>query len=116
MHVLSGSQLRREPVELGQELTPPLPARRLVDERYESLLLPFDEIEAPALSISAEWTLDRFLHYIDAWSAVRHARQRAGLELASELLQAFGGSASGWPERRVQVTWPVWVRAFRLPR
>lgn len=89
--------------------------RRLVDDGYASISLPFDDIPVPRLSMSERWTLDRFLGYVATWSSVQAARAATGEDLVQELLVALGGSSCGWPERRVVVTWPLGLRACRLP-
>ena len=46
-------------------------ARKLVEEEYESLPFPFQQIETPRFYIKAEWTLDQFTGYLSTWSATQ---------------------------------------------
>lgn len=51
--------------------------RRYIDEGYQTIPFPFDEIEAPAFESRHEWTLEHLIGYLNTWSAVKHfIRQR----------------------------------------
>lgn len=46
--------------------------RKYIDENYETIPFPFDEIPAPEFTIRCEWTLADLLGYLETWSAVQH--------------------------------------------
>jgi ubiquinone/menaquinone biosynthesis C-methylase UbiE len=84
--------------------------RRIVDEGYRSVVMPFKEIEVPTFEMEARWTLDQLLGYIGTWSATsryRDARNEDPTELLAEQLRAVWREAS---EAR-RVWWPLVVRA-----
>lgn len=82
------------------------PERRLVDEGYRDLTLPFDPIEAPAFAMEATWTLDQLAGYLSTWSAVQRARTATGDDpvpgLVESLRAAWGAAGAS---RRVE--WPL---------
>jgi SAM-dependent methyltransferase len=89
------------------------PERRLVDEGYGTIALPFDRIDAPLFSMTADWTLEHFAGYLSTWSAVQRARAQTGtdpLPAVSDLLRRSWGP--GQQARRVE--WPLTLRIGRV--
>lgn len=90
------------------------PERRLVEDGYASVVVPFDEIPAPAFAMHSTWTVEDLIGYLGTWSALRKAVAAEGRnpleDLAPGLIAAWGA-----PGPR-DVTWPLAVRAFRMPR
>lgn len=85
--------------------------RRYIDEGYQSLPFPFEEIAAPAFYIWYDWSFEHFLGYIETWSAVQHYRQQNGSDPVEPLREALRlGWQSGKDER---VSFPVLLRAGR---
>jgi len=89
------------------------PERRLVDEGYRSLALPFERLDAPPFVMTAEWTLDHLAGYLSTWSAVQRARAVTGSDpvpsVVESLRAAWGG---GSVVRRVE--WPMTVQIGRV--
>jgi SAM-dependent methyltransferase len=84
-----------------------------VHERYATLPFPYEEIEAPQFSMTADWNLSELVAFLKTWSASQryfqeHGR-RATAEIAPELSQMWGD-----PTRRLQLRCPVFVRAGRV--
>src|SRR6478672_8341336 len=72
----------------GETVGPYWPAeRRLVDEGYRSLELPFEEVDAPAFSMQARWTLEHLAGYLSTWSAVLRARTATGQDPVAGVLE-----------------------------
>jgi len=88
------------------------PERRLVDEGYRHLSLPFHALSAPALAMEAQWTLERFGGYLSTWSAVQRARDATGVDplppVVAALRTAWGPAGSS---RRIE--WPLTLLAGR---
>lgn len=86
---------------------------RYVHERYATLPFPFDEIEAPPFSMTADWNLAELLAFLETWSASQRYFQehgtRATATIAPELSQMWGDPAS-----RRQLRCPLFVRAGRV--
>ncbi len=90
------------------------PERRLVDEHYETLDFPFEEIAAPDFDMRQSWTLDQVIAYLGTWSGVQRYRRAEGHDpmaaIASELERLWDDA----PQRRV--SWPLYLRAGRTAR
>ena len=88
------------------------PERRLVDEGYRDVSLPFEPLDAPAFSMERSSTLEQFAGYVSTWSAVQRARAATGMDPVLPLVEAL---RPGWgPEgaaRRVE--WPLTLLAGR---
>lgn len=85
--------------------------RRYLEENYQSIPFPFQEIEAPNIYNSYEWEFHELLGYLRTWSAVKHY-QKANNEdpvnlIENELKNAFGKSG--------QVVFPILFRLGKLP-
>lgn len=88
--------------------------RKLVEEGYRSVELPWPDLEVPQFRIEAELALAEFAGYIGTWSALRRYRDGTRQDPAPAFL---GRLAAAWgePSRRRHVTWPLAVRAVRAP-
>ena len=88
------------------------PERRLVDEGYRGLALPFEALSAPRFAMEAAWTLSQFAGYLSTWSAVQRARAVTGTdpipEVTESLRLAWGSDGA---VRRVE--WPLTLLAGR---
>jgi SAM-dependent methyltransferase len=98
-----------------REVTEPYwsPERKLVDEGYRSMPFPFEEIEAPALEMSASWNLADFTGYVRTWSGVQGLEKAEG-RAPIETFEADLGRAWGPADARRPVRWPLSMRVGRL--
>ncbi len=68
-------------------------------------------VHAPRFEMTATWTVDHLIGQLDSWSATHRARHATGTDplapLIPELRAAWGTTATR------QVTWPLFVHAFR---
>lgn len=46
--------------------------RRYIDEAYQTIPFPFEEIQTPQMLNTQYWTLQHLVGYLDTWSAVKH--------------------------------------------
>ena len=88
--------------------------RNHVDTLYREIPFPYDELPAPALTMSAPMTLEQLLGYVGTWSAVASAR-KVGRDLVRELRERL---APRWGDASVvrEVAWPVGMRLGRPRR
>jgi SAM-dependent methyltransferase len=80
-----------------------------VNNRYQTLPFPFQELQPPPFEISASWDLHQLLGFLDSWSAVRKYEETHDdhpLERIWEELSA----AWGEPEQMRQIRWPLYMR------
>lgn len=87
--------------------------RRLVDDGYRTITLPFDELVTPPFEMIEEWSLSEFASYVRTWSAVNNLIGDRGEEpvIALELALA---ERWGAPTQRRPVKWPVHFRIGRI--
>jgi hypothetical protein len=52
---------------------------RYLQEHYQTLLFPFDELSPPEFSIEAKWTLDQMMGFINSWSATKRYEEAQGV-------------------------------------
>ena len=46
--------------------------RKYIDENYQTIPFPFDEIKVPEFTSKFNWTLEQLIGYLNTWSAVKH--------------------------------------------
>lgn len=88
------------------------PERRVVEDGYASVAVPFAELRAPALSMRSSWTVDDLVGYLGTWSATRKAIEAGGPnpleEYGPHLIAAWGDA------KNRDAVWPLAVRAFQM--
>jgi SAM-dependent methyltransferase len=89
------------------------PERKLVDEGYASLALPFAPVAAPAFEMRVDWNAAQFLAYLSSWSAAQRHGKATG-ENAVAAVAKNVHAAWGDPEQPRPVRWTLAVRAGRL--
>jgi len=86
---------------------------QLVHDRYTTIPFPFEEIAAPAFSMTAEWNLGELLAFLETWSASQRYFQergtRATSEIAAELATIWGD-----PDSRRELRCPLFMRVGRV--
>ncbi len=108
--------------DLGPELDPILqrfyrdaigpywpPEREHVVAGYATLPFPFHELTPPDFTMTASWTLDHFLGYINTWSAVKRARAKTNRD-PLPALSASLHKVWGEPHVARLVSWPLRMR------
>ncbi len=97
----------------NETLKPYWPAERwLVVAGYDHVKLPYPEVAAPALDMTADWSLDQLVGYMTTWSGLK-AAERAGRNLLPEVVERLA-SAWGDPARPRTVRWPLFLRLGRV--
>lgn len=83
-----------------------------LEQRYETIPFPFEEISAPSFAMEVNWNLIQFAGFLDSWSATqRYKAQKGGhpLDLIWEEVLAAWGDEN---EPRL-VRWPLHFRIGR---
>ncbi len=86
--------------------------RKLVEEGYRNVELPFEEIKGPTFEMTAQWSLDHLIGYLSTWSALQKfikLNSTNPLETVFSELQAEWGKT----ERR-PVRWTLGLRVARI--
>lgn len=86
---------------------------RYVEQGYENLPFPFEELEPPAFQIKAQWTLMNLQGFILSWSGTSSFMEQEGQKPVAEFL---GRLAQAWGEEemRRQVEWVLFMRVGRV--
>lgn len=86
--------------------------RRHVDNGYQAIALPIDELPAPPLQIVEEWRVAQYLAYIRTWSGVAQCIAARGeepiLAFEAEVTRAWGAT------RGRTVRWPLHFRVGQV--
>jgi SAM-dependent methyltransferase len=53
---------------------------RMIANGYRDIAFPYDLIDAPAMAIECEWTLDQLISYAGTWSAVTRMKKEQGVD------------------------------------
>lgn len=85
-------------------------ARKMVEEEYRNLEFPFQQIETPKFSLTAEWTLEQFAGYLTTWSATQKYIQANNHNPISEVVTLLQPS---WQEKE-KVTFPIFLKLGRI--
>ncbi|MCB0637844.1 MAG: methyltransferase domain-containing protein [Lewinella sp.] len=78
------------------------PERRYIDDHYQTIPFPFEEIEPPAFAHELSWSLEHLIGYLNTWSAVKHFIRANGYNPVDALrarLEAQWGEAPLRPVR-----------------
>jgi hypothetical protein len=87
------------------------PERKLIDERYASIHLPFERIAAPEFEFSFHWTLDQLNGYLCTWSSVQKFIHEKGINPVPELIERISPM---WKGEREKVFFPLFVQLGRI--
>ncbi len=86
--------------------------RKYIDEGYQTIPFPFDEIETPSFQIKYRWTIEQVLGYIETWSANQHHIKKFGTSLVSKgFTDELRRLSSDQP---IDLCFPVHMRMGRL--
>lgn len=84
--------------------------RKHVESGYNTLAFPFDPIGGPpATTMTADWSLERFLGYLESWSALATYREVNGVDPLPEFKPRFERSW-GDPDQLKTIHWPLTIR------
>jgi SAM-dependent methyltransferase len=86
--------------------------RHLIEEDYQSITLPFPNIDALSFHMNQHWDFTQLMGYLSTWSAVKAYENKNKInplsDIASKLQEAWGE-----PTLQRQVTWPLNVMACK---
>jgi ubiquinone/menaquinone biosynthesis C-methylase UbiE len=99
---------------LGDKYCPP--ERKYVEERYETIPFPFEQIPAPEFQIELRWNLSELVNYYRSWSSVQKFIEKNKYDPVSEVsssLQNVWGGKNYVNEKR-KVVWPLYVKIGKI--
>jgi SAM-dependent methyltransferase len=89
------------------------PERRLIENLYRDVDLPFAPVAAPELWLETPMTLAALAGYIGTWSAVQRYREARQRDPLPDFIAAVA-SIWGDPASEKQTRWPMAIRAGRV--
>lgn len=88
------------------------PERKYIEEHYETIPFPFQDLESPEFKIEVSWNLDQLLGYLNSWSAVQHYIKKNGTnpleQVMDDLKKAWGNAESH------KVIFPIYIRIGKV--
>lgn len=89
------------------------PERELVESGYADVRVPFEELDTPEFTITAEWDLSHLLGYLRTWSACKRYQKDNGEDAVTIISQEL---ADAWGASNVKkvVSWPMPLRLFTI--
>ena len=89
------------------------PERKLVDDKYQSIPFPFEELVAPLFKMEARWNLDRLVGYLGTWSSVQKFKDKHNTDPIEIVIRDLR-RAWGRPEDEREIHWPINMRVGKL--
>ena len=89
--------------------------RKIVENRYQDISFPFQEIDMPVFQIELDWTLSELIGYLYTWSSVQKFIEKNNSDPIKQInddLAAAWGDKNTWHKRR-RVVWPIYIRVGR---
>jgi len=83
--------------------------RRYIDESYQTIPFPFEEINTAEFKMQYQWSSAQLLKYLSTWSAIRHYREQTQNEPLLELAEALQHN-----EKVLDVEFPIFLRIGKL--
>ncbi len=87
------------------------PEREKIDFGYKSVHFPFEELEAPSFSMTANWTLKQLKGYLGTWSASLRYKEKKGVDPVNLVAERLANAWGDAPAR--ELTWPIHLRVGR---
>ena len=88
------------------------PDRRHIESGYRSIPFPLTELATPEFEMTARWTVEDLIGYLDSWSATRRYLQAHDVNPLLSLRPALTEAWGSVPER--QVAWPLFLRLGQI--
>jgi ubiquinone/menaquinone biosynthesis C-methylase UbiE len=86
--------------------------RKLVEEGYQNVQIPFTEIKVPKFQLHAEWSFEHLIGYLGTWSALQTYIKKNN---SNPLEVAYAGLKKSWGEDATKpVTWNLGLRVVRI--
>lgn len=86
------------------------PERRYIDEEYQTIPFPFEEIHLQRHVMPYSWNIDQLIGFFSTWSGLQHYRKRNNHDPLPELRQRFLGTGI----TAFNVEFPVFGRVARM--
>ena len=97
----------------GEKLSGFWPERiHYLEERYQTIPFPFEEIVPPAFVMEVKWNLQQFAGFLDSWSATQRFKAQKGNHPLEAIWQELVSVWGDEHEPRL-IRWPLYFRIGR---
>ena len=90
--------------------------RKYVEDRYQTIPFPFEQIPAPEFQIQLSWNLPELVNYFRSWSSVQRFIEKNKYDPVSEICNsleyAWGGRNKVGEKRKV--VWPLYLKVGKM--
>lgn len=83
-----------------------------VDERYDTLPFPFEEIDPPSFLMETEWDVGQLTGFLDSWSGTQRYFKQNGQHPLKEIWDELSSDWKDDKEKRL-IRWPLYFRIGR---
>lgn len=87
--------------------------RKHIDERYQSIPFPLDEILAPSFNNHLTLSFDQLEGYFNSWSAIQKTKDEKGYNPVTETIEELKNKSSS---SQIDVNFPVFMRLGRIQK
>jgi hypothetical protein len=89
--------------------------RKIVEDKYQGIPFPFEEIHAPIFKIELNWDLSELVGYLYTWSSVQKFIHKNNFDPVKEI---YNDLSAAWRENneatKKRVVWPIYMRVGRV--
>lgn len=86
--------------------------RKYIDNNYQTIPFPFEEIQAPSFEINQRWTLDELEGYFNSWSSIQKIKTEKGFNPVDDTMKNIKRNVSA--DKPLNVTFPVFLRLGKI--
>ena len=86
--------------------------RKMVEDGYRNIQLPFKELKSPSFKMSASWNLSQLIGYLCTWSATKNYQKKFGVNPVEKIYDEIA-DIWGEPEKTLSVEWPLSVKIWQ---
>ncbi|RKG40482.1 class I SAM-dependent methyltransferase [Acinetobacter rongchengensis] len=85
--------------------------RRYIDEQYQTIPFPFDEIMMPELKMQYQWSSAQLLKYLSTWSAVKHYIDQNKINPLHDLAEVLSAE-----QALLTIEFPIFLRVGKIKK
>lgn len=86
--------------------------RRHINNEYQTIPFPFEEIPTPTFKIRLQWTIDDLAGFFNSWSTVQKTKTEKGYNPADTILEKIKSKLPS--DQPFEVEFPVFMRLGRV--
>ena len=86
--------------------------RSYLDQHYQTIPFPFDEIVAPTFTRTYQWSVDHLEGYFNSWSAIQKIKSEHSYNPTNETIAAIKSKADDLDN--MEVTFPMFMRLGKV--